>query len=217
MSLPFVLMRWTGHAFEPLPRDRSACLAQYEVGKEYPMCAEEWRQPDNLLVGIEALEEIWVQCPRFPAYSVSSHARVRRNTRRVLKQRTRKDGYVVVTLSVSGRTRPTKVHRLVAEAFLPPPEPWQNCACHRDDDLSNNLPSNLFWGSNMDNVLDKTSKGRAAIGGRHPLSKLTSKDIPIIRERAASGDSWRQIAADFGVSSPVIGSVIHRKTWKHVP
>jgi hypothetical protein len=37
MTAPYFLARWTGMAFEPLPRDRSACLQAYETGRCYRM------------------------------------------------------------------------------------------------------------------------------------------------------------------------------------
>lgn len=44
-----------------------------------------------------------------------------------------------------------KVHRLVCEAFNGPPLSGQVCM-HLDENSSNNLPSNLAWGSQKENL-----------------------------------------------------------------
>jgi hypothetical protein len=63
-------------------------------------------------------------------------------TGRYLRTRTDRDGYMLVTLS--GATR--RVHRLVAEAFLPNPEGLPEVD-HRNHDRSENSASNLRWAS----------------------------------------------------------------------
>lgn len=56
----------------------------------------------------------------------------------------RKDGYVSVQLSKDAKARTLRVHRLVAEAFIPNPNnlPQVN---HKDENKGNNHVSNLEW------------------------------------------------------------------------
>ena len=63
MAPPFVLMRWTGHHFEPLPRDRSACLAQYEVGRVYRMTEHQDRSTKSHDHYFASLAEAWENLP----------------------------------------------------------------------------------------------------------------------------------------------------------
>lgn len=51
------------------------------------------------------------------------------------------------------------VHRLVAKAYIDNPE-GKPIVCHKDDNPKNNHVSNLFWGTQKENMLDMVAKGR---------------------------------------------------------
>lgn len=53
-------------------------------------------------------------------------------------------GYLVVGLSKNGKVKQCKVHRLVAEAFIPNPDGLP-CVNHRDECRTSNMVSNLEW------------------------------------------------------------------------
>lgn len=85
-------------------------------------------------------------------------------------------------------------------------------------------PTHLRLGTNQDNIDDKVSKGRQsrtkpiapyATGEKHGRSKLTEKDVSLIRELHASGSSTRALANEFGVTSPQISRICTRKQWRH--
>lgn len=69
-------------------------------------------------------------------------------------------GYKMVTIRHNGRTFPTRVHRLVAEAFVPNELglPFVN---HKDENRANNRADNLEWCNNTYNVNYGTIKDRA--------------------------------------------------------
>lgn len=46
--------------------------------------------------------------------------------------------------------------------------------------------------------------------------KLTESDIPIIRERIASGDRYRVIGADYDVSAVTISNIKRGVAWSYV-
>lgn len=108
------------------------------------------------------------------------------------------------------------VHRLVAASFLPAPKQGQDCVCHRDDNPANNHASNLFWGTRADNNADKVAKGRQSRGERTRTAKLTAAAVIEIRRRAASGQTQRRIAADFGISQSNVSMAVSGVTWGHV-
>ena len=70
-------------------------------------------------------------------------------------------GYLGVILSKNGETKPCKVHRLIAEAFIPNPDnlPEVN---HKDEDKTNNSVENLEWILHKDNCNHGTRNERVA-------------------------------------------------------
>ena len=63
---------------------------------------------------------------------------------KMMKQRISNNGYVAVLLCKDGVKKNCFVHRLVAESFVPNPHDFP-VVNHKDEDPSNNLPSNLEW------------------------------------------------------------------------
>jgi len=61
-----------------------------------------------------------------------------------------KDGYLVVSISVEHqRVVSRRIHRLVAETFIPNPEN-KPCVRHLDGDKTNNRVPNLAWGTHAE-------------------------------------------------------------------
>ena len=90
---------------------------------------EEWRE----VVGYEGL------------YQVSNLGQVRNKKGKILKQQIRK-GYCDVGLYKNGIKQPKifKVHRLVAETFIPNPNNFP-VINHKDENKQNNKQDNLEW------------------------------------------------------------------------
>lgn len=70
---------------------------------------------------------------------------------RILKTSQDRKGYSRITITIDGEKRTYKVHRLVAQAFIPNPDnlPQVN---HKDGNKGNNNVPNLEWISNADNA-----------------------------------------------------------------
>ena len=130
--------------------------------------------------------EVWRPVRDFEGlYEVSNLARVRSVSRwvqagttkrlaksTILKSHPLPSGYLTVTLKDKGRTATVTIHRLVAEAFVPNPNNLQDVN-HKDEEKTNNLPSNLEWCDRKYNINYGTGKYRKTENYRKPIEQLT--------------------------------------------
>lgn len=121
-----------------------------------------------------SMAEEWRPVPGYEGlYDVSDQGRIRRNP--AARRQGARPGRIL-RLSANSATAPHQwvalyrdgagvkvyVHRAVAAAFLPPSD--APVVRHLDDDPTNNVPSNLAWGTQADNVHDMVRAGRARGG-----------------------------------------------------
>ena len=83
----------------------------------------------------------------------------------VLKPSLLSNGRLQVRLYKHGKSVWHRVHRLVAEAFIPNPEELP-FVLHWDDNPKNNAASNLRWGTRSDNVMDMVRLGTHHLSSR---------------------------------------------------
>ena len=94
--------------------------------------------------------ENWKDIQEFN-YQISDYGNVRnKKSGRILLNSPDKNGYRILTLGNKGKQYNKKVHRLVAEAFIPNPLclPEVN---HKDGVKNNNVVYNLEWVSRLKN------------------------------------------------------------------
>lgn len=118
-------------------------------------------------------------------------------------------GYLDFDFCKNGSSKKTKIHRVVAQHFLPNPDDHR-VINHIDGDKTNNHVSNLEWCSH------KTNNEHAYINKlRKP--KLTNEEVINIREMYATGKySIPRLATLHNVHYGTIQCVVTRKTWKHI-
>lgn len=84
----------------------------------------------------------------------NSYGTTRRIRERILATHKDKDGYLIVTFSINNKKTTHKVHRLVAEAFIPNPES-KNTVNHIDGNKSNNIVTNLEWATDSEQIIHR--------------------------------------------------------------
>ena len=108
--------------------------------------------------------EIWKDITEYEnLYQVSNFGRIKTlGNDRSKKDKIRKlgfDRYIKIRLCKNNIKKTIGVHILVARAFISNPYnlPY---VCHKDDNPHNNHFTNLFWGTQQDNMNDMVKKGR---------------------------------------------------------
>ena len=176
-------------------------------------------------------KEIWKDIKGYEGlYQVSNLGRVRSYQRnkqgRLVNQYYDKRGYKVVTISKQSKLKLCKVHRLVAQAFIPNPEgkPQVN---HIDENKGNNCVDNLEWCDNKYNARYGTKAKRAyetsqlrGNNGLIPQKAVIQCNLngDVIKEYCSVMDAARQLKID--QSSIIKCCRQHRKTaggyiWKY--
>lgn len=162
------------------------------------------------------MSERWKAVESTP-YEVSSLGQVRRGAR-VLKQWASDQGYMLIRLSEPRRV--ARVHRLVAEAFLPNPagKPFVN---HLDCDRANNRAENLEWCTQLENLKHSANLGRMQRdywrGRRSPNAALSDAQVLEIRRIYAEGNtSWETLGRLFEVSKRAVGRIVNGETYANV-
>ena len=135
--------------------------------------------------------------------------------RRLAEGRDR-DGYPTVQLARGpggGRRTDTRVvHRLMAAAFLPPRPAGQEVR-HADGVKTNNMPTNLVWGTQQDNADDRERHGRTVRGMLDGNAVLTEEIVRQIKATGIPRGSGVALAKKFGVSQPTISAIKVGRIW----
>lgn len=175
------------------------------------------------------MEEIWKDIKGFEGeYEVSNTGKIKskkRKNERILIPDVDRYGYLRVCLfySKGGYIR-KKVHRLVAEAFLPNVNelPQVN---HKDGDKKNNNVDNLEWCTAKENLRHaletglrkKTYKSTPHYGEENGNSKITKEIAEEIRNSYISGSreyGCRALARKYGLGVTTVRAIVNYKTWK---
>ena len=174
------------------------------------------------------VNELWKICSNYPTIEVSNLGNCRRTKDKNKKYLyVSKQGYYVTEVKVKGKRKLLKLHRLVAEAFLNPPEKelieecsrshWGVvCVNHIDGNKLNNNVYNLEWCTDKVNSDHAWSTGLCKHkGSSHIDSKFTDDQIIEVRDRAKT-ERQIDLAREFGVCTATMNQIIHRKTYKDV-
>jgi transcriptional regulator with XRE-family HTH domain len=92
------------------------------------------------------------------------------------------------------------------------------CINHIDCDTTNNIPSNLEWCTQAENLAHSRALGRMQEnfwrGKRSPNAKLSDEIVQQIRSQYnAGGVSWAELGKRFGMSKRAIGRILRGETY----
>lgn len=149
-----------------------------------------------------------------PNYSVSKNGEVYSHKRnKFMKQWNRGKGYLAVEID----KKTYSVHRLVAVAFIPNPNPYKKKEVnHIDGNKHNNKASNLEWSTHQQNMKHAGEKHLMRKGVNHSSSTLNDLQVRIIRRSAQMGLTHKLIASIFEVNKATVTRIVNRQSWKHI-
>lgn len=144
-------------------------------------------------------------------YAVSDDGKVyNQTTGRELKGRPqKKGGYLRVNLA----GKDYKIHRLVAEAFVPNPENKEQVN-HINGKTDDNRAENLEWVSPSENICHAYANGLMTnVGEKNRNSKITEKQALEIKN---SSESNNVLGKRYGLSPRYIARIKGGHAWKHL-
>ena len=121
--------------------------------------------------------ELWAAVPSFEgAYKISNYGRVgslkHSAILRVLSNTNKTGDYLAVVLQYKELVRYTRIHRLVAECFIPNPCSYPEVN-HIDGNKQNNFVNNLEWVTRSYNVRDAIKRNPNIIAGMNYYNTYT--------------------------------------------
>ena len=141
------------------------------------------------------MEEIWCPIKGFEGqYEVSDQGRVKSlkyGKERILKPGRMPKGYLFVNICKNGEKKTCKVHRLVAQTFIPNPDNLPEVK-QKDGDRENNAVQSLEWCDRKYNVNYGTRNQRQAEKLSKPILQYT-KSGKFVREWKSTYDVERNL------------------------
>ena len=142
------------------------------------------------------MKELWKDIKGYEGlYKISSYGRVKslgndkNRKEKILSSKSNREGYVRVYLFKDGKGKMYRVHRLVAEAFIPHPNNYP-IINHKDEDKSNNIVSNLEWCTQEYNINYGTRNKKAS---EKMKDKLKGPKHPMYGRRGSKNPASRRV------------------------
>lgn len=175
------------------------------------------------------MNEVWKDIPNYYGYQVSNMGRVKslgnksNHLGEILLKQSTVLGYKTICLYRESKAKALKVHRLVAEAFLPNPNvlPMVN---HKDGNKTNNIVSNLEWCTAKENTAHAIKTGLQPPnkkGADNPRSIPVMQIDPLTNEIVRTYSGLREMERETGFARRNVaraldkeGSLSYGWKWK---
>lgn len=130
------------------------------------------------------------------------------------------DGYEKVRLIHQSKDKTMRVHRLVADAFIPNPDN-KDTVNHIDGNKKNNIVSNLEWVDRSEQMTHAYDLGlkTSRLGSYNSNAKLTDEEVKEIRKSYipySKEFGTVALAKKYGVTNRVIGLIVKNKAYKNI-
>lgn len=151
-------------------------------------------------------------------YLISNHGRVKNIKTGYIRNFILYKGasYYHMNILSNGKNVTIRIHRAVAQNFIPNPNnlPTVN---HKDGDKLNNHVDNLEWVTYKENNIHAVIMNLIKSGEDVNKTKLTQEQVDYIKAFCIPGDSEFGCAAlgrKFNVDSSTISKIVHNHSWK---
>lgn len=156
-------------------------------------------------------------CKKIKRYWRGRHQTFRRKEKITVGHVNRK-GYLEIKLQKGAIKKPCRVHRLVAQAFIPNPNnlPQIN---HKDGDKKNNKATNLEWCDNSHNIKHAyENRLMDRRGEKQNTCKIKESDVLEIRDFYSKNPTafLRVYAEKLNITRNTVSNIIKRNIWKHI-
>lgn len=135
-------------------------------------------------------------------------------TKAIKSQYVSSAGYYMISISKKNKSKPHRVHRLLANNFIENIEKLKEVN-HKDGNKLNNKLNNLEWVSHFGNMQHAFSTGLANnTGTKNGMAKLDNEKVIEIKNLLKQGISQYKIAKMYNVSRSAILKINLNKTWQ---
>lgn len=177
------------------------------------------------------MKKNWEKIPEYSLYEASVNGEIKTfnwkncGRERIMRPALDGCGYLRTMLKGDdGITKTIKVHRIIAQTFIPNPEN-KPCVNHLNSIRSDNRVPNLAWATYQENSKHSfTTTAHNNRGQNNSNATLTDNQVLEIRSKYTygrkskhdPGESKPKIAKRYNVSVSVIKKVVLGQTWKHL-
>lgn len=189
-----------------------------QIITDYLIISEELAITATIATLLNKMEqEIWRPIIGYINYEISNLGRIK-NGEIIMKLTLHVSGYNIIGLTLNGKQRVFRFHRLVAEHFC---EKKEGCDIvnHLNGIKTDNRAINLEWTTVSGNTSHSYAMGfqKPRVGIESYTAILSEQNVIDIRNKYQTKQyTQRELGVLYGVSRTAINLIINRKRWAHI-